>query len=811
MRETPDWADFVPALGCWFGAWLAWPTSTRLTLAVGAIILCLLVWQVFNNCSRKTVLVLAAALSLPLTQGPQQEQRLARGLTTATLCVREVRAIRSSDGTMGASALVEIVAGKHLASDERLPRRTRLWVQKLDAAPGTYLEALLDVRPQTHTNNPQAPFRWPRRAHGSARLVGAWHMLDQPFFSAWLHKARAKLRAIIFRDLEPRTAAFVAALTLGDQALVDKEDYARVQSAGVAHLLAVSGLHIGIMSLVTLWFIRTVLFRTASSLRSAMRFNVRRISHVCAVPLALLHGLVAGGSPSALRASWMVALAHLAIAMGLRPNPHAALLALPICAATYDEALLRRPAFALSFVACLVLASEVRSRRTQTSGKQRQNLRSLFQALRTSVRLSTRIAVATLPIVVSCFGQLAWAGIVTNSLLVPIAGVLLVPMAHLQLLLALVKQGEHLAPLTELTSNALYSSCGWFGSKLPPIVFPSLTPREVCALSFASMAFFVRRRRQAALLILSGALLITPLFARTFKAHAEQALHVTFLDVGQGDATLIEGPSNKVAMIDIGGTVSFSAAQDHVARQDVISHALRARGIESLDLLVISHAHPDHFAAWENIKEEVSIKELWLPALGLEDEGGWFRSLVENARRKDTHVRLASSLCEAPQFPLGDELRFEIISPCERPSPDASLNDASLVVRMHYKHRSILFAGDIEAAAEQQLVATRSLHAEIVKVPHHGSRTSSTAAFVDAVDPQLAVISSGRANRFGHPHAEVVERWQATSCVLLTAEQGGIALQSKGDRWHFLTLPHGRACAEQLDSQLERTTFALQQ
>ncbi len=785
-HRTHRWSDWLPALGCWVGAWPLAELGLGLALAL-IVALLLLARNPGRPCRTAALLTLATLVSWQLPTVSETRIAVPAGLAVADVTVISTQ-VRSEGGNASTHALVRVERGQRLADQERVPSSARIWVRGFEFAPGTRARVLLDIRPWPTPQNVSQPLEWPPRAHGHARLVGDPSRVQTQDVAVWLHDARASLRAKLHRDLDTQTAAFVSALTLGDQGLIDPRDAERVRKSGAAHVLAVSGLHIGVVSFIALWFLRRVVLGLGSLLGWLHAFDLRRACHGLVIPLTLMHGLLAGGSPSALRASWMVAGAHFALMLGFRPCAKAALMVLPLLAATYDTSLLKRPAFALSYLACLVLAHA----RQDTPSASHGTLRRWIFRVRQATSLSTRITVATTPVVLSCFGQLAWIGALSNVLFVPFSSLVLVPFAYLQLLLSALGQGAYTAAVSSGLRDLLLVACT-LAERAPTIETRALSTSEVLAIGLVCIAFFCGGRlRWVALLGFAIAATWTPLEAK-LSSYVGAELEVRVLDVGQGDATLIRH-GTQFAMVDMGRSVRFGDDAQPWTRNDAVSHSLRAQQVRTLELLVISHAHPDHYASWHAVANHIHVKELWLPAVDHPAESADFRDLLSRARAKGTRVRLAAELCGQVQDRIG--LTFEVLAPCERPSALDSLNDASLVLRVVHGKRSILFAGDIERKAEEHLLtAGVDLHADIVKVPHHGSRTSSSHPFVAAVDPALAIISVGGANRFGHPHPDVVERWKTTACVLVTAQNGGVTLYSDAEHWSLREPEHASHCA----------------
>jgi competence protein ComEC len=235
------------------------------------------------------------------------------------------------------------------------------------------------------------------------------------------------------------------------------------------------------------------------------------------------------------------------------------------------------------------------------------------------------------------------------------------------------------------------------------------------------------------------------------RARAEGAptarLRATFLDVGQGDAAIVDLPDGSAMVIDGGGLVG--SPTDVGAR--VLAPALRARRRRDVSIVVLSHPHPDHFGGLATGLSAMRVGALWDTGQG-EREGtsGAYAGLLASMRTRGAAVRRPASLCG--EHVIGGA-RAEVLAPCPAPKADRGANDNSFVVRIAYGGRAILFVGDAEHEEEEELLALGArLRADVLKVGHHGSRTSSSPAFLAAVAPTEAIVSTGVRNRFGHPH-----------------------------------------------------------
>ena len=266
-------------------------------------------------------------------------------------------------------------------------------------------------------------------------------------------------------------------------------------------------------------------------------------------------------------------------------------------------------------------------------------------------------------------------------------------------------------------------------------------------------------------------------------------LRVDFLDVGQGDCFLLTLPDGTTVLIDAGGQPAFNRAPAEINDAEpferdtrsigerVVSEYLWSRGLDHVDYLVVTHADADHIDGMSDVARNFRVRG----------------AIVARAPAQDPEfIRFAAAMKQAAvpvQLVGGGDLlqignvSFQVLWPPPRSNPDApSRNNDSLVMRVQFGEKAFLFTGDIERLGERlMLSAGMDLRSDLVKVPHHGSRTSSTEALTEATRPALAIISVGRNSMFGHPHKEVVERWRASGAqVLTTGEKGTISVVTDG-------------------------------
>jgi len=575
----------------------------------------------------------------------------------------------------------------------------------------------------------------PSNARLSARAAHPLQSLRQALRAG----VRAALPASRERDL-------VIALLLGERAGLQEAERAVLRRTGTAHLLAISGLHVGLVAAAAY-----LLVGRALTLRPPWRGSPPRIAALAALAAAIAYAALAGWSLPTRRAVVMVAVVTLLRLRGVRcgwPDLLAVTLAaLAIC----DPLSLLAPGLWLSLAAVLFIAA------TDSGRLRRRPL--AWRAL----RVHCVLAFAMAPLIALLFGEV--------SLIAPLANLVAVP--ALGALLPLILAGGALLgfgaePAAALLGPAafgldvLWRYLEWLADL--PLASAPVVAGQASVLAAGAVA--------AALALAPAGLGLRPLAAAWVAAalllpaprppRGEFALHV--IDVGQGLSVLVETASHAL-LYDTGP--SFRSGGDMAGK--VVLPLLRTRRLGRLDLLVVSHSDDDHAGGTETLLAGYPIARVMA---GPEA------------------ARPGARICRRGLRWRWDDVQFRILHPGAGDGPPLSANDRSCVLAISGRGARALIAGDVEAAAEARLVERHGagLAAEVLVAPHHGSRTSSTPAFLAAAAPRFVIVSAGARNRYGLPHPQVLARYRALPAqVSLTAADGMVSFASAdgdGPRGH---------------------------
>jgi len=602
----------------------------------------------------------------------------------------------------------------------------------------------------------------------------------------YTHEARRRIGTAIDRVLAPEPGSLLRALLIGDRGAISKDRRDRYGRAGAGHVLAISGLHLSLVGTATFVAVRAVVRRSQALLARGLP---ARVAAAATVPAVLGYAVLAGGRAATVRAVLMLLVFLAAVASGRRSRVWHALATAAIVMTVARPGIVFDPGFAFSFVAVVsIVVGLARCGMSGRAGSREAELASSVapgtvakvrplarwvcrgrQWIVTSLVVSCSAALGTAPLSAYYFNLISFVGPITNVLALPLFGAGLV--------IGLLGGG---LALTGADGGLVFIAAGYAvrwgeaivsrAAALPGAATPVFTPTALeLVLAYALMAAVVTRRRLV-LLVVMGALLLDAAYW-TRERVARPDLRVTFLDVGQGDAAIVEFPGSAVLVIDGGGFPGSTLDPGEA----IVARYLRSRKIGRVDFIAMSHADTDHAGGLAHLISSFRPREFWWNGRG--GDGQTLARVRQAVRRQGVAMRTLSRA--SPPRRIGP-VTIRALHPAPEHAASLRANDASLTLRLRWEQASVLFAGDIERQGEAELLrhGTRYLRSTLLKVPHHGSRTSSTPAFLDAVRPTVAVMSLGRRNRYGFPHPEVQRRyWMRGVCLLRTDETGAVVLR----------------------------------
>jgi competence protein ComEC len=607
---------------------------------------------------------------------------------------------------------------------------------------------------------------------------------------------RKQVSDLIDSKSPPPLNGLAQALLTGDQSKIPSEIQQAFSQAGVSHLLAFSGLNLTLVGGLSYYLFRFVLSLSETIL---LLINIRKWALIGTFFPVLGYTLLAGMSPSAARAFFMVGMVITALLLNKYSDllNSLALAALIILLLSPDSLFL--PSFQLSFLAVWAIGYLLPRILNPDSGwswgKTSHIERGAFYLWGTFC-VSLVCQLATSPVVAWWFHQVSLIGLISNLILVPLSGILATPIG----LLALI-----FAPIFSPLSSILFQIMNWmlqwtlgltrFFSDLP--LSSTIVPRpgygEIGFFYLTLGLIFNWRKIPKPVWWISFSLLGMTLFffSPRIVDSFSPSFRATFLDVGHGSSTLIEFPRGQKMLIDGGG--SFNPEFD--LGEQVVAPFLWNKKITGLDVVVLTHPHPDHLNGLPFILSKFKVKEVWsngqrvnLEAFGRFEElirqnkipvvfprPGWSR-LISDVRVEALHAPIKTSISEG-----GVSKLYHL------------QNNDSLVLKISYKDQHILLPADIEAETEKTLLDKKViLKSQILQVPHHGSLTSSTIPFIEAVQPSYAMISGRPSAHLLLPHPEIIRRYLEKGVkVFRTDQEGAVTFELNKEGWEIKSFVRG--------------------
>ncbi len=642
---------------------------------------------------------------------------------------------------------------------------------------GRRIRAPVDLRRPTRYRNDGVPDFERISAHRGVRLVGSVKsaaLVEVLSRGSPVDEWAARIRGAGRRAIDEavgrwgrRSAAIVKAIVIGDRSGLEADVERRLQEAGTYHVIAISGGNIAILAGLTLWF-----FRVAGL--------IGRTAMLTAAAALLAYGFVVVGGASVTRATLMAVVYFVGRGWDLRGPPLHTLILVAGLMVLADPLTVADVSSLLTFGATLGIMA------VGTAGVDRWP--GFLRPAAATIVASLAAEAVLLPVSAGVFERVTFAGLVLNLGAIPLMAVAqLAGMAAVALWFAWPPAAVAAGGLAHLGAEGLVRTADLVAFA-PWVTWRVAAPHPLLVLVYyltGAAAWLLRRpaapawwwahttRRLSTGFFVAAALAVLGAF-QPRRATGDGTLQVTFLDVGQGDASLVQFPRGGTMLIDAGG-LPGSATFDVGDR--VVGPALRHRGIGSLDAVVLTHGDADHIGGAGTVIREFSPWDVWegipvppSPALQLlHEEAGRVRARWTTVQSTDAveidGVRIVVRHPGVPDWERQDVR-----------------NDDSIVLELSWRDVSFVLTGDIGRAVEPQLASQFApAPLRVVKVPHHGSPGSSSVPLVEALRPRVAVFSVGRGNRYGHPSRAVQARYRdAGAAIFRTDLDGAITVRTDG-------------------------------
>lgn len=606
-----------------------------------------------------------------------------------------------------------------------------------------------------------------------------------PHLLAPLARMRTSLHRFFLDTFSGDTGPFLISIVTGERGYLSRELNQAFGITGLAHILSISGTHFGLVFYALFRLCRFLFLRLPERALQILTLSVSpsQAGAALALPAVILYLGISDMSYPAIRSFIMIVLFLLGLLLGRKGFWLNTLLFAAVLIVAFDPEALTDLSFQLSFLAslCIGLVSDrlrgqhddvQDSDMTETGMPLSSGKRFLSRSLNllaASLGISLAASLGTAPLVAYQFHYASLISPLTNLVLTPVIGLLLLPLALAGSFCFLVTGLFPFAGvLNNLTSATLCAVQACADIPLAAVrlnVWPAILLPVFYGILLGTVWLCVMTRRlrgdtnplfpSSCVALLVSLLVAAGVWSIT---HHREGIFITFLDVGQGDAAVLELPDNRIMVIDTG--------RNH---QPLTSY-LRSHGLRSIEALVLSHAHPDHVSGLATLMRDFQVRELW-----------------DNGRLKygiDLPADLVHRALERGDRLAAPGYQFTVLHPYREYRAEKTAteeNNDSLVLKLDAFGHSILFTGDIAVDAEESMLPLgRTLASTVIKVPHHGSRTSLSEPFLRSIHPQYAVISVGRNNRYRHPHPETIQAL-STTAIYRTDRDGAIGMHLKPD------------------------------
>lgn len=757
--------------------------SRHSNILIGSLLLGLLYWTVFAWLSAPVPLhLLAGNTAIPIKGQIAEPVHYAPGRASFHLTVNQLgdaSVVRHRGGTL---RVTWREPGRDLKQGDLVTLTARIHSPSGQVNPGGFDYATYLIRhgvdATASVSGPDA-VRWLGSTSGLTQWT-LWHTVDE-----W----RDRIRNAAVASLRDPARGIYMGIIVGQPGYLTAEVRDAFMATGTVHILSISGSHLGLVGLLSFFLIKNACLRLPARklLGLSRHITATRSAALGTVVPVTIYALLAGAEVATVRSWIMIVVFLLSVWLGRQERLLLSLACAALLITLHDPRAIYDISFQLSY--CSVLAIALVIRRSPDESEDRLPPSPLLRKrvedwFTTYARITGGITLATLPLVAYHFNQVAWLGLAANLVVVPLAGLLLVPLG-LGSALWVAATGSTTLPGTSLNQAGFdfLSDLVHILARLPGAEWHVTSPTLISIVSFYGLlivAISLQGHHRVRLSCLAGVILLAGWWICSPRIWPQDgSLRVTFLDVGQGDATVIELPEGETILIDAGArheTLDMG--------RSVVSPYLWDQGIFRLDHVIATHPQLDHVGGLPAVLRHFPVGHYW--SNGLTRQEPFYQELQRAIRQQGMRESIAF---EGQTILATGTCRLSVLNPAageqaQRPAQTNSgalLNNQSVVTKLVCGPHSFLFTADAEAQTLAHLATTDvSGRVRILKVPHHGANSSLDEQWIRHVAPEISVISVGRRNSYGHPTQTVLQAYQQQgSRIFRTDRDGAVSIAAR--------------------------------
>lgn len=610
----------------------------------------------------------------------------------------------------------------------------------------------------------------------------------EPAMSSWwwagwgqVDRWRGSIREAAMRTLNQPALGIFLGMIIGERGYLQEDVQEWFMITGTVHLLSISGSHLGLIAIVLFGLVRWTAVQLPAPILQALsrRLTPTRCAILVTCLGVALYALLAGAEIATLLAAIMITAGLAAVWIGSERYLAHALAGAALVIVLHDPRAIGDISFQLSFLSVLAIvwvADWHASRLAEEDQQEDTRWKRYRRTVREAVILSLAVTIVTIPIVAWYFNQIPWVGVLTNMIAVPVTGFVVVPLGLLTAgwTVALGLDGLSLASVQQRLIEWLVGGLHWVASWPMTDWRVSAPSVIVMGLFYAGLLIVVIPTSGLRRGVFGVAMLCCAMGLWVWEASSSvngDQWRVTFLDVGQGDSAVIELPDGKAVLIDGGAKYERFDVGRGIVGPFLWNHIIRR-----LDAVIATHPQLDHVGGLPWIVRHFAVQEYW--HAGVERHEPLFEDLRHAVLDRQVLDRLAH---RGQDIVSSGGCRLAVLNPFEadmaRPTVSSvngtQLNNASIVTQLDCGAHRVLFAADVEAGGLRRLAAEGQAPVTVLKVPHHGGRSSLDQDWVRRVHPRHAVISVGRHNAYGHPVQAVLDAYAGEGSEIFRTDVDG--------------------------------------